>query len=189
MKIKKNYIMSMILYYSNYCSFSNETVQKVSKSQIKDDIHFICIDNRINKNNETYIILSNQKEILLPRIINKVPALMLLNRGNRIIYGQDIIEYIQPVTNNNTIEQVIDPEAFCFSDINSYGVMSDNFSFLDQSIESMSAKGNGGLRQLRNYATLEYKDSIETPPDDYIPNKIGDISMEKIQNERANAIK
>ena len=182
----------MILYYSNYCSFSNSILSKLSKSQIKDDIHFICIDNRVNKNNETYIILPNQKEILLPRTINKVPALMLLNRGSRIIYGEDILQYTQPVINNNannTMDKIIDPEAFCFSDINSYGVMSDNFSFLDQSIESMSAKGNGGLRQLRNYATLQDNNFIETPPDDYVPNKIGDMSMEKIQNERANALK
>jgi len=48
----------------------------------------------------------------------------------------------------------------------------------------LSAKGNGGLRQLRNNATLEYIDNIETPSDDYTPNKISSESMEKIQTER-----
>ena len=74
-----------------------------------------------------------------------------------------------------------------FGDINSSGVSSDSYSYLDQNNESMSAKGNGGLRQLRNNVTLEYTDQIETPPDNYTPNKIGDVSMEKIQNERKKA--
>ena len=32
-------------------------------------------------------------------------------------------------------------------------------------------------------------DNIETPPDDYTPNKIGEVSMEQIQNEREKAMK
>ena len=62
--------------------------------------------------------------------------------------------------------------------------MSDHYSFLDQNVEDLSAKGNGGLRQLRNNVRLENIDNIETPPDDYVPNKIGEVSMEKLQNER-----
>ena len=67
--------------------------------------------------------------------------------------------------------------------------MSDNYSYLDQSVEALSAKGNGGLRQLRNNVSLEYIDNIETPPDDYTPNKIGEVSMEQIQNDREKAMK
>ena len=75
------------------------------------------------------------------------------------------------------------------NEINSSGVMSDNFSFLDQSTEDLSAKGNGGLRQLRNNVKLDYMDQIETPPDDYVPNKIGEVSMEQLQNQRADVLK
>ena len=53
----------------------------------------------------------------------------------------------------------------------------------------MSAKGNGGLRQLRNNATLEYIDNIETPVDDYTPNKVGQVSLDKIQQEREGLLK
>ena len=34
------------------------------------------------------------------------------------------------------------------------------------------------------YAPLEYNDKIETPAEDYIPDKIGNISMEKLQEQR-----
>ena len=183
--------MSYIFYYSNICTNCSNILPKLSQSQIKNDIHFICIDNRIKKQDgSTYIILSNQKEIILPPTINKVPALLLLNRGNQVIYGPaNIMEYLQP-KQTNVLEKInnSEPDSFNFGDIHSSGVISDNYSFLDQSIESMSAKGNGGLRQLRNNCTLEYLDKIETPPDNYTPNKVSNVSMEKLQQERDNAI-
>ena len=181
----------MILYYSNYCKNCGVILPQLSQSQVKSDIHFICIDNRIKKSNgSTYIILQNQKEIILPQTVSKVPALMLLNRGNQVIYGNNIMEHLVPVK-SKTIHnsQFSEPEAFYLGDINNSGVISDNFSFLDQTVESLSAKGNGGLRQLRNNVTLEYQDKIETPPDDYTPNTIGNnVSMEQIQNERENSL-
>ena len=180
----------MILYYSNYCDKCREMLPIVSQCQAKNDIHFICIDNRIKKDKGIYIILPNQKEIILPNTVDRVPALLLLNRGNQVLYGQHIIQFIKPVK-NNTIERLqnVEPDAFCFSDINNSGVMSDNYSFLDQSIDALSAKGDGGLRQLRNNVKLDEIDNIETPPDDYIPNKIGEVSMENLQTERANDMK
>ena len=73
--------------------------------------------------------------------------------------------------------------------MNSCGVTSDNYSFIDQTIEDLSAKGQGGMRQLRNNVTWETVDSIETPPDDYVPNKIGEVSMEQLQKQRAESLK
>ena len=178
--------MSMILYYSNFCENCRAILPTLSQSQVKNDIHFICIDNRIKKpDGATYIVLSNQKEIIMPPTVTKVPALLLLNRGNQVIYGTEIMQFLNPVK-SGAIEKMqnVEPDAFSFGDIHSSGVMSDSFSFLDQSIESMSAKGNGGLRQLRNNATLEYIDEIETPPDNYTPNKVDSASIEKIQQER-----
>ncbi len=182
--------MSLILYYSNFCKNCASILPTLSQSQIKNDIHFICIDNRIKKpDGAIYVILSNQKEIIMPPTINRVPALLLLNRGNQVIYGNEIMEHLQPVKMG--IEKKthnVEPDAFNFSGINRDGVSSDTYSFLDQSIESMSAKGNGGLRQLRNNVTLEYIDQIETPPDDYTPNKIGEVSMEKLQQDREHGL-
>ena len=64
------------------------------------------------------------------------------------------------------------------------GVTSDNFSFLDQDAKSLSATGNGGMRQQHHYAALDYSDNIDTPPDTYTPDKVGQVSMEQIQNQR-----
>ena len=181
----------MILYYSNYCQNCSKILPTISQSQNKNDIHFICIDNRINKpDGSTYIILPNQQEIVLPNTVTKVPALLLLNRGNQVIYGNDIMNHLQPVNYTNSQDRVknIEPDAFSLGDINNCGVMSDNFSFLDQTVESLSAKGDGGLRQIRNNSLLENSDAIETPPDNYEPNTIGNTSMDKIQQERAQLL-
>lgn len=182
--------MSKIFYYSNYCDNCKKILGQIIKIIDKKDIHFICIDNRVKKNDGSInIILSNNQEILLPPTINRVPALLLLNHGNQVIFGDEIL--LQFKNNKPTVQQqkkIIEPEAFSFGEYATYGVSSDNFSFLDQSAEDLSAKGDGGLRQLRNNATINYVDVIETPPDDYTPNKVGDVSMEKLQNERANDI-
>tara|TARA_Y100001980_G_C14517478_1_gene292792 strand:+ start:109 stop:657 length:549 start_codon:yes stop_codon:yes gene_type:complete len=178
--------MSNILYYSNFCNNCKRLLEIVSKDNtFKNKTHFICIDNRSKRDKETYIILNNQKEILMPEFIKNVPTLQLINRGNQILLGEQILEYIK--STNNVL--VSDPDAFDLGNINNNGVFSDNYSFLDQSIESMSAKGNGGLRQVRNNALLDFVDNIETPVDDYTPNKIGEISLDKIQQEREGLLK
>ena len=79
--------------------------------------------------------------------------------------------------------------AFSFNEYNSTGVTSDNYSYLDQTIDDLLTKGEGGMRQLRNNVPWESIDSIDTPPDDYIPNKIGEISMEQLKETREQSLK
>ena len=50
--------------------------------------------------------------------------------------------------------------------LNQMSSVSDQYSFLDQSVEDLGTKGNGGLRQIHNFATINTFDNIETPPDD-----------------------
>jgi len=52
----------------------------------------------------------------------------------------------------------------------------------------LSAKGNGGLRQTHHYASINYTDQIETPPDTYSADTIGNVSMEKLQSQRDNDV-
>ena len=77
-----------------------------------------------------------------------------------------------------------EPECFSFDNLGGLNVVSDNFSFLDQGSESMLAKGDGGMRQLYSYATINHNDTIQTPPDNYSPDTIGNISLEKLQEQR-----
>ena len=40
--------MSYVLYYSKYCKNCNKIIYKLSRNEIKDDVHFLCFDKRKN---------------------------------------------------------------------------------------------------------------------------------------------
>ena len=67
-----------ILYYSNFCEKCKKCIHHLSKTSVKDDIHFLCIDKRIQKNNATYLVIEEKHEVLLPPTVTKVPALLFL---------------------------------------------------------------------------------------------------------------
>ena len=65
------------------------------------------------------------------------------------------------------------------------GIISDNFSFLDQDSDDLSAKGNGGMRQLYNYVTINNSEErIETPEENYVPDKINEQNIKEYENNR-----
>jgi hypothetical protein len=88
-------------------------------------------------------------------------------------------------TNNNG-----EPSPFSLNDdcIGGFGVASDSFSFWDQTSDDLSAKGNGGMRQLYNYVTIDSNLRIDAPKEDYAPDKIGSVSLENLQQQRNNEI-
>jgi len=150
--------MSCILYYSKYCDVCKKYLQLLSKSEFQKDIHFICIDKRIrDSNNKTYIILENGQKIILPENVTKVPALLLLNQGYQVLYGEQILQHLKPrqqqeirqATQNN-----MEPMAFSLGGGGFGDVVSDQYSFLDQDEEDLKATGNGGMRQMHNYVDL-----------------------------------
>ena len=144
--------MSTILYYSNYCENCKRLLSMISKSPIKDDMHFICIDKRKKGNDgATYIILQNGQDVLLPPTVSKVPALLLLNRGHQVLFEQDIVNYVQPQIETSKKSAVLvngEPSAYALGGFGSgFGVASDSYSYVEQTSDEMSAKGDGGREQ------------------------------------------
>lgn len=185
--------MSSILFYSSYCNNCTKLLQILAKSKIKEDLHFLKIDKRKKGNdNSIYIVLDDGQEIILPPQINKVPALLLLNQDNQVLFGEQVYQHLQPRENSFTEKATNfngEPMAFSFtSGCNS--VSSDYYSFWDQSPEELSAKGDGGLRQLYHYASLESDQRIEAPEEDYVPDKISQkgITLEELQQSRNSDI-
>jgi hypothetical protein len=147
--------MSSILYYSKYCEVSKKYLQLLSKSTVQKDVHFICIDKRIkDSNNKTYIILENGQKIILPENVTRVPALLLLNQGYNVLYGDQILQHLKPkqeVEVRQATQNNMEPMAFS---LGGGDIVSDQYSFLDQGSEELEAKGNGGMRQMHNYVDL-----------------------------------
>jgi len=180
--------MSSILYYSNYCNKSKEILNTLSKSSAKDAIHYLCIDRREKDNGgNTYLLLEKGQRVILPPSVNKVPALLLLNEGHRVLFGGDILNHLNPRQisyDKPTVNKQMEPSPYGFGGESNYGVSSDSYSFWDQSSDELLAEGNGGMRQMYNYTTLDQNGTIETPPDTYSPDKIGNVSLEQLQQQR-----
>lgn len=188
--------MTSILYYSNFCNHSKNLLQQLPKTNVQKDIHFICIDKRIkDKNNKTFIILENGQQIIMPENVNRVPALLLLNQGYNVLYGDAILQHLKPkqeVLVRQATNNYMEPSAYSFSSGGFGNIISDQYSFLDMDSESLKATGNGGVRQMHNYVDLNSNSNIDTPKDEAeykhtakIPQG---ITVEKLQEQRANEL-
>jgi hypothetical protein len=190
--------MSCILYYSNFCEPSKKLLQTITKTQNTNNIHFICIDKRVkDATGKVFIVLQTGQKIIMPENVSRVPALLLLNQNYKVIYGDDIYKHLKPqvvqevkqATKNN-MEPMNYQDGFGSFGGFSGGIVSDNYSFLDQSDTELSVKGNGGLRQMHNYVTLNDSMNLtmKLPQDDveYNADKIkeGETSVEALQRRR-----
>jgi len=184
--------MSYVLYYSNYCENCKKLLTTLSRSEKKNEIHFVCIDNRITDNSGiTNVILENGHQLILPPTVKSVPSLLLLNRGHQVVEGSEINSILLPT--NNTIKEQInksEPTAFQVGLSGSLtGVASDSFSFLDMTSDDLSAKGGGGMRQMHHYVSIKDSINIETPPDTYVADKVDtDVTIDKLRMEREKDI-
>ena len=70
-------------------------------------------------------MLENGSEVVLPSIVTKVPALLLPSHGNRVLYGGEIMTYLQ--SSKSQVSQVSDdPEPFHLSSNVYDNISSDN---------------------------------------------------------------
>jgi hypothetical protein len=167
-------------------------LQSFSKTNLSKDVHFICIDKRVkDPSGKMYLILENGQKIVMPENVTRVPALLLLNENYRVVYGESIAQYFKPreeiITKQATFNN-IEPMAFSLGG-GSFGIASDQFSFLDMDADALAAKGNGGMRQMHNYVDLNYSDRISAPPENEGEkrgaNKIpGELTIEQLQQQR-----
>ena len=158
--------MKYIIYYSNYCAHSKRILLALSRRKTDDEIHYLCIDKRTTNNGKTYLVLSNGKRVLLPSAVTEVPAMLLLHHGNHVVIGDAILKHLIPT---QPAMQKVEPLAFSLDEM---AGMSDNYSYLDMTAESLAAKGDGGMRIPHKYVTFDQVDKIETPPEDFEPNKV-----------------
>lgn len=187
--------MTSIIYYSNYCDASKRILQTLAKTKLKEEIHFLCIDKRVKSGaGAWYIVFENGEKVIMPPQINRVPALLIPSKGHQVLYGDQILQHFQPMVkelNKQATEDNGEPLSFSLGkdSMGSYGVASDNYTYLDQSSDELKATGNGGMRQLYNYATVDYIDKIECPEETWRPDKVGSVSIEELERKRSEDVK
>ena len=139
-----------------------------------------------------FIVLENGQKIIMPENVNRVPALLLLNQGYNVLYGEAILNHLKPrqeVAVRQATQNNMEPIAFSFGGGYS-DIVSDQYSFLDQDGDELKTTGNGGMRQMHNYVDLSYSNnmSINTPENDHdykASNKIPEgLTIEQLQQQR-----
>lgn len=181
----------LLFYYSNHCKHCQSLLEYIGNSSLKNILHFINIDNRFKQGNQILIRLENNNIVALHPSVKNVPTLIELNGNDtQITEGSNILSILKKMqydlnmkaTNNNG-----EPLAFGMHQLGG-SVVSDYYSFLDQSSEEMGAKGNGGLRQMHNYVNVNETNSgyIQTPTENYSPDKISNsgFSIDSLKKQR-----
>jgi hypothetical protein len=154
------------LYYSNFCPHSKDVLEFIRKNGLIDKLDFFCVDNRV-QNPQTgiiYIISEDKKtRTPLPPNIQEVPALLLVREQYRAILGKEITNYYAPQIKN------------VFSEINTPQPIS-----LTDSTQTFSNYGD-----VDDQNNTNKKQYIETPPEDFINNKIGNnVTVDLIEKQR-----
>ena len=187
-----------VLYYSNFCKHSQKIIQFLSRGGLLESISAICIDKRSRdeKTNQLIIICENGQRVLLPPNIQSVPALLFVNKNYQVILGEDIIQHFEPAMRKKISNANLgNGEPFGYSiqsSANTGGsnIVSEQFTFYDMSPEELSAKGNGAARQMYNHVAANQESNfIQTPPDTYKPDKIGEsITIDQLQHQRSQEV-
>ena len=116
-----------ILFYSNYCSFSKEVINKVSKTPISDNLVYICVDD---------------KNIQLPPFLKAVPTIYSIK--DRQAYTDNELEsYIESLIKPN---QGVPTELDAY--FNSNSNFSSNYSLLDNSEERAAVSSYSYIDQI-----------------------------------------
>lgn len=183
-----------ILYYSNYCKHCSRLIQILAKNGLTDKINCICIDNRKRNPNtgQTMIMLEKGTHTILPPNVHSVPALLMIKQNYRVIVGDEIISYLEPLIKKN-----IDSSVGTFGEPSGYrivpssggvNIVSEQYTYYNASPEELGAKGSGKNRQMFNYVSVNDNNlqPINTPPDNYRPDKLSTqgITLETIQKMR-----
>jgi hypothetical protein len=157
---------------------------------LKEELHFLCIDKRVNMpDGSIHLLIKNGQHVLLPSTVTKVPALMLVNNGFHVLFGDQIYQHLQPKEKEMQKKATLDqgePDAFSFAAFSPSGITSDQYSYLDMAADDLLAKGSGGLRQMHNYVNINEGGMmhIETPPDNYSPDKVNEGALQQYEMQR-----
>uniref|UniRef100_A0A6C0DUJ9 Glutaredoxin domain-containing protein n=1 Tax=viral metagenome TaxID=1070528 RepID=A0A6C0DUJ9_9ZZZZ len=185
-----------ILYYSNYCKHSQKVLQTLGKTNVVDKISFICIDKRSRdpKSNQMYIDLENGSKVIMPPNLHSVPAMLLVKQQYRVIYGTEILEYLQPklkMEANLSAPVFDEPMAYQLNGgSGGSNIVSEHFTMYDMTPDELSSKGKGSNRQMYNYVSAnDNVITINTPPENYRPDKISNnVTIDTLQEKRNNEI-
>jgi hypothetical protein len=143
-----------IIFYSNFCTYSKDIINQISKTPINDNIIYISVDD---------------ENIELPPFIKAVPTIYLVN-DKKIVVDEGITQWIKEKT-SKPVDESIQP--YFGSTDNSY---SSSFSTVN------SDESNKPF--ISSYTFLGEEQKIVTPKSDSNSNNTKASNLDKLQQER-----
>ena len=145
-----------IIFYSNFCTFSKDVINRISKTPLNDNMVYICVDDR---------------NIKLPPFVQAVPTIYL-TREKKIIVDDNINTWIQSKTQTATIsnEEIgayqsgLGGFSSCFSNLDNEEdkSFSSNFTYLDQNYSIETPTESSNTRDIgKSYEELEQSRRME----------------------------
>lgn len=111
-----------LIFYSNYCQYSKNLIEEITKANIRDEFLLVCID-------------SNNYNI--PKFVTKVP-MIFSKTENRIYVEDEIVQYINNVANSKKNSSTNNQNVEYYSQVEMDSKFSDNFSFLNDENQKRS---------------------------------------------------
>jgi len=186
------------LYYSNNCKYCQKLLAHLAKIGVLDKYSFICIDRRTvdPTTRQISITLDRGVKTTLPPNISRVPTLLLVNQKYTAVVGDDIYAYVdskvQADPNNMATANGGEPIGYIISPSSGgVNIVSETFTMYNAPPEELSAKGNGGTRQMYNYASANIDGKpIQTPLEESTrtkPDSNANANANMNMNANANA--
>lgn len=182
-----------IVYYSNYCKHSKKILQYLAKENLTNQFNCICIDKRSRdqQTGQIRVHLESGQTIMMPPNVHSVPALLMVKQNFKVVLGDDILPLLHPLIKKQrdaATRHQGEPTGFSIGSYSgaSTNIMSEKFTPYDLTPDELSAKGRGVKRTLHNYVSADSESMlIQTPPDNYRPDKVGgDVSLDTLEERR-----
>jgi hypothetical protein len=145
----------VICYYSKHCQHSNDLIATLSRTPLRQQLHYVCIDVR-ERVAGGMVVVHNNERLMLPPIVTKVPALYF-PETNQCIYEEAIVEYLAPVQREMVKTATM-----------GYG---EPMCFMDEGISKMCSSWDQDGDAL-TLDDLERSARIQTPEEDYQSSKM-----------------
>ena len=153
-----------VLFYSERCPFSLQVIELIKHRGFQEYFVFVCVDHQRNR-------------AMMPKQVDRVPAL-LLREERRLLFEDDIVRYIG-VPEREPAPAVVEPEVMPLEQpVSAY---SDNFSFLDDSMQGEAAA--------KNFALFGQEQHIQTVSEEDGGGKIDTSSvLDRYMSQRAHDV-
>jgi len=162
-----------VIYYSNNCKYCQKLLAHLAKLGVLEKYNFVCIDRRSVDPNTRQITITLDRGVktTLPPNVSRVPTLLLINQKYTAVVGDDIYNHIDKKVSAN-----VDPTNLAYDNggepigyilapsSGGVNIVSESYTMYNAPPEELAAKGNGGTRQMYNYASAKFDPaSIPTP--------------------------